>query len=196
MFLYYLRFQRCAKYEDSSSCHAMFLEFSYTVWNLTRTGIFVTMCWTADGHAWKPPRRELTSIVERCLALNNNTYTQLMLCTAGLPLLMNGHCFSQTVHNILCTASLLLFLVTMNGYYRRTAFMTYHALCCVAMNAQSVLVAVYNIYRNLQTQNTDYIVTLLYTMELYLMLLVMVDCTTRVINKVKNPEQDIMSQDV
>lgn len=154
------------------------------------------MCCSVDGHAWKPPGRDLTNIVERCLLLNNKTYSQLLLCAAGLPLLMNGHCFSQTVHNTLCTLSLLLFMVTLNGYYQRTALMTFYALCCVAMNVQSVFVAVYNIYRNLQTQQDDYIVTPLYIMELYLMFLVIIDSSTRVISKVKNPEKDIMPEDV
>lgn len=196
MFLYFfLRFQRCAKYEDSTACHSSFLEFSYTVWNLTRTGLFVVMCWTLDCHAWIPPRRDFTSIVERCLALHDKTYSQLLLCAAGLPLLMNGHCLSQTVHNILCTASLLLFMVTLNGYHSRTALMTYCALCCVAMNVQSLLVAVFNIYRNLQTQKNGYMATLLYIMQLYLMFLVIMDSCTRVMSKVKNPKQDILGED-
>ncbi|CAH3189024.1 unnamed protein product [Porites evermanni] len=190
-----IRFQRCAKYEDSTACHSSFLEFSYTVWNLTRTGLFVVMCWTLDCHAWIPPRRDFTSIVERCLALHNKTYSQLLLCAAGLPLLMNGHCLSQTVHNILCTASLLLFMVTLNGYHSRTALMTYCALCCVAMNVQSLLVAVFNIYRNLQTQKNGYMATLLYIMQLYLTFLVIMDSCTRVMSKVKNPKQDILGED-
>ena len=188
------RFQRCAKYEDSTSCHATFLEFSYSVWNLTRTGIFIIMCATANDHAWKPPGRDLPGIVERCLMLNNRAYSQLLLCAAGLPLLMNGHCFSQSIHNTLCIASLLLFMVILNGFHSRTALMTFHVLCCVVKNVQSVLVAVYNIYKNLQSQRNDYIVTLLYIMELYLMFLVIIDSSTRVISKVKNPGQDIMSQ--
>ena len=194
--LLFLRFQRCAKYEDSTACHSSFLEFSYTVWNLTRTGLFVVMCWTLDCHAWIPPWRDFTSIVERCLALHNKTYSQLLLFAAGLPLLMNGHCLSQTVHNILCTASLLLFMVTLNGYHSRTALMTYCALCCVAMNVQSLLVAVFNIYRNLQTQKNGYMATLLYIMQLYLMFLVIMDSCTRVMSKVKNPKQDILGEDV
>ena len=72
--------------------------------------------------------------------------------------------------------------------------MLYHVLCTIAMNAQSMLVAVYNMYRNLQTQQNDYVATLLYIMELYLMLLVLADSSARVLNKVKNPELDIMSQ--
>lgn len=87
-------------------------------------------------------------------------------------------------------------MVTLNGYHRRTALMVYHTLCTVAMNAQSVLVAVYNMYRNLQTQGNDYITTLLYIIELYLMLLVLADSSARVINKVKNPELDIMSENI
>lgn len=189
------RFQRCAKYEDSTACHSSFLEFSYTVWNLTRTGLFVAMCWTVDCKAWIPPRRDFTGIVERCLALHNKTYSQLLLFAAGLPLLMNGHCLSQTVHNILCTASLLLFMVTLNGYHSRTALMTYCALCCVAMNVQSLLVAVFNIYRNLQTEKNGYMATLLYIMQLYLMFLVIMDSCTRVMSKVKNPKQDILGED-
>lgn len=190
-----IRFQRCAKYEDSTACHSSFLEFSYAVWNLTRTGLFVAMCWTVDCKAWIPPRRDFTGIVERCLALHNKTYSQLLLFAAGLPLLMNGHCLSQTVHNILCTASLLLFMVTLNGYHSRTALMTYCALCCVAMNVQSLLVAVFNIYRNLQTEKNGYMATLLYIMQLYLMFLVIMDSCTRVMSKVKNPKQDILGED-
>lgn len=153
------------------------------------------MCWTVDCKAWIPPRRDFTSIVERCLALHNKTYSQLLLCAAGFPLLMNGHCLSQTVHNILCTASLLLFMVTLNGYHSRTALMTYCAFCCVAMNVQSLLVAVFNIYRNLQTQKNGYMATLLYIMQLYLMFLVIMDSCTRVMSKVKNPKQDILGED-
>ena len=190
----FLRFQRCAKYEDSTACHSSFLEFSYTVCNLTRTGLFVVMCWTVDCKAWIPPRRDFASIVERCLTLHNKTYSQLLLCAAGLPLLMKGHCLSQTVHNILCTASLLLFMVTLNGYHSRTVLMTYCALCCVAMNVQSLLVAVFNIYRNLQTQKNGYMATLLYIMQLYLMFLVIMDSCTRVMSKVKNPKQDILGE--
>lgn len=165
------------------------------MWNLTRTGIFIVMCWVANRRSWKPPARDLTFLVERCLALNNKTYVQLLICAAGLPLLMNGHCFSQTVHNIVCTVNLLLFMVTLNGYHSRTSVMVFHALCTVAMNAQSLLVAVYNIYGNLQTQGNDSITTLLYIMELYLMLLVLADSSTRVINKVRNPKLDIMSEE-
>lgn len=188
------RFQRCAKYDDRTACHAAFLEFSYSVWNLTRTGIFIMMCWTVNRPSWKPPKQDLGMIMERCLTLNKKAYSQLLLCAAALPLLMNGHCLSQTVHNIMCTANLLLFLVTLNGYHSRTLLMLYHVLCTIAMNAQSMLVAVYNMYRNLQTQQNDYINTLLYIMELYLMLLVLADSSARVLNKVKNPELDIMSQ--
>lgn len=189
-----IRFQRCAKYDDGTACHAMFLEFSYSVWNLTRTGIFIMMCWTVNRPSWKPPKHDLGMIMERCLALNNKAYSQLLLCAAGLPLLMNGHCLSQTVHNITCTANLLLFLVTLNGYHSRTILMLYYVLCTIVMNAQSVLVAVYNMYRNLQTERNDYVATLLYITELYLMLLVLADSSSRAINKVKNPELDIMSQ--
>lgn len=196
MLLFLYRFQRCAKYDDGTACHAMFLEFSYSVWNLTRTGIFIMMCWTVNRPSWKPPKHDLNMIMERCLALNNKAYAQLLLCAAGLPLLMNGHCLSQTVHNITCTANLLLFLVTLNGYHRRTILMLYYVLCTIAMNAQSVLVAVYNMYRNLQTERNDYVATLLYITELYLMLLVLADSSSRAINKVKNPELDIMSQDI
>lgn len=153
------------------------------------------MCWIANRPSWKPPSRDLAMIVERCLTLHDKTYSQLLLCATGLPLLMKGHCFSQSVHNTVCIGNLLLFMVTLNGYHTRTASMMYHALCTVAMNAQSALVAVYNISRNLQTQRSDSIVTLLYIMELYLMLLVLLDSSTRVINKVKNPQLDIMSQD-
>ena len=174
----------------------MFLEFSYSVWNLARTGIFIMVCWTVNRPSWKPPKHDLNMIMERCLALNNKAYAQLLLCAAGLPLLMNGHCLSQTVHNITCTANLLLFLVTLNGYHRRTILMLYYVLCTIAMNAQSVLVAVYNMYRNLQTERNDYVATLLYITELYLMLLVLADSSSRAINKVKNPELDIMSQDI
>lgn len=172
----------------------MFLEFSYSVWNLTRTGIFIMMCWTVNRPSWKPPKQDFGMIVERCLTLNKKTYSKLLLCAAGLPLLMNGHCLSQTVHNIMCTANLLLFLVTLNGYHSRTILMLYHALCTIVMNAQSVLVAVFNMYRNLQTERNDYVATLLYITELYLMLRVLADSSARVINKVKNPELDIMSQ--
>jgi len=190
-----IRFQRCAKYDDGTACHAVFLEFSYSVWNLTRTAIFIMLCWTVNRPSWKPPKQDFSVIMERCLALNKKAYSQLLLCAAGLPLLMNGHCLSQTVHNITCTANLLLFLVTLNGYHSRTILMLYHALCTITMNAQSVLVAVYNMYRNLQTERNDYVATLLYITELYLMLLVLADSSTRVINKVKNPELDIISQD-
>ena len=71
--------------------------------------------------------------------------------------------------------------------------MMYHALCGVVMNVQSTLVAVYNISRNLQTKPNDSIATLLYILELYLMLLVLLDSSTRVIKKVINPKLDIMS---
>ena len=71
--------------------------------------------------------------------------------------------------------------------------MMYHALCGVVMNIQSTLVTVYNISRNLQTQPNDSIATLLYILELYLMLLVLLDSSTRVIKKVINPKLDIMS---
>ena len=152
------------------------------------------MCWTVNRPSWKPPKQDFGMIMERCLTLNKKTYSQLLLCAAGLPLLMNGHCLSQTVHNIMCTANLLLFLVTLNGYHSRTILMLYHALCTIVMNAQSVLVAVFNMYRNLQTERNDYVATLLYITELYLMLHVLADSSARVINKVKNPELDIMSQ--
>lgn len=188
-----IRFQRCAKYDDSTVCHSAFLEFSYSVCNLIRNGIFITMCWTVNCSSWKKPSRELTIIVESCPTLRNKSYFQLLLCAAGLPLLMNGHCFAQTIHNTASIGNLLLFLVALNAYHTRTASMMYHALCGVVMNVQSTLVAVYNISRNLQTQPNDSIATLLYILELYLMLLVLLDSSTRVIKKVINPKLDIMS---
>ena len=106
---------------------------------------------------------------------------------------MNGHCFAQTIHNTASIGNLSLFLVALNAYHTRTASMMYHALCSVVMNVQSTLVAVYNISRNLQTQPNDSIATLLYILELYLMLLVLLDSSTRVIKKVINPKLDIMS---
>lgn len=154
------------------------------------------MCWTVNRPSWRPPKQDFSMIMERCLTLNKKAYAHLLLCAAGLPLLMNGHCLSQTVHNITCTVNLLLFLVTLNGYHSRTILMLYYVLCTIAMNAQSVLVAVYNMYSNLQTERNDYVATLLYITELYLMLLVLADSSTRVINKVKNPELDILSQDM
>ena len=189
------RFQRCAKYDDSTVCHSAFLEFSYSVWNMLRTGIFMLVSWNVSCRSWKPPTRDLTIIVESCLTLRNKSYFQLLFCAAGLPLLMKGHCFAQTVHNTISIANLLLFLVTLNGYHTRTASMMYHALCTVVINAQSTLVAVYNISRNLQTQRNGTIATLLYILELYLMLLVLLDSSTRVVKKVKNPKLDIMLQD-
>ena len=63
------------------------------------------------------------------------------------------------------------------------------------MNVQSLLVAVFNIYRNLQTQTNGYMATLLYIMQLYLMFLVIMDSCTRVMSKVKNPKQDILEED-
>lgn len=191
--LLFHRFQRCAKYDDSTVCHSAFLEFSYSVCNLIRNGIFITMCWTVNCSSWKKPSRELTIVVESCPTLRNKSYFQLLLCAAGLPLLMNGHCFAQTIHNIASIGNLLLFLVALNAYHTRTASMMYHALCGVVMNVQSTLVAVYNISRNLQTQPNDSIATLLYILELYLMLLVLLDSSTRVIKKVINPKLDIMS---
>ncbi|RMX43292.1 hypothetical protein pdam_00020170 [Pocillopora damicornis] len=188
-----IRFQRCAKYDDSTVCHSAFLEFSYSMCNLIRNGIFITMCWTVNYSSWKKPSRELTIVVESCPTLRNKSYFQLLLCAAGLPLLMNGHCFAQTIHNIASIGNLLLFLVALNAYHTRTASMMYHALCSVVMNVQSTLVAVYNISRNLQTQPNDSIATLLYILELYLMLLVLLDSSTRVIKKVINPKLDIMS---
>ncbi|XP_022788899.1 uncharacterized protein LOC111328684 isoform X2 [Stylophora pistillata] len=188
-------FQRCAKYDDSTVCHSAFLEFSYSVWNLLRTGIFMLVSWNVNCRSWKPPTRDLTIIVESCLTLRNKSYFQLLFCAAGLPLLMKGHCFAQTVHNTISISNLLLFLVTLNGYHTRTASMMYHALCTVVINAQSTLVAVYNISRNLQTQRNGTIATLLYILELYLMLLVLLDSSTRVVKKVKNPKLDIMLQD-
>ena len=161
--------------------------------NLIRNGIFITMCWTVNYSSWKKPSRELTIVVESCPTLRNKSYFQLLLCAAGLPLLMNGHCFAQTIHNITSIGNLLLFLVALNAYHTRTASMMYHALCSVVMNVQSTLVAVYNISRNLQTQPNDSIATLLYILELYLMLLVLLDSSTRVIKKVINPKLDIMS---
>lgn len=190
-----IRFQRCAKYDDSTVCHSAFLEFSYSVWNLLRTGIFMLVSWNVSCRSWKPPTRDLTIIVESCLTLRNKSYFQLLFCAAGLPLLMKGHCFAQTVHNTISITNLLLFLVTLNGYHTRTASMMYHALCTVVINAQSTLVAVYNISRNLQTQRGGTIATLLYILELYLMLLVLLDSSTRVVKKVKNPKLDIMLQD-
>lgn len=195
MALEFSRFQRCAKYEDSTACHASFLELSYSIWNVMRTGIFIIMCRTTNGHAWRKSELDITAIVEQCLVLSNVAYLQLLLCTAGMPLLMAGHCFSQSVHNVLCILCLLLFLITLNGYHSRTVLMAFYAVCCVVMNAQSVFVALYNIYGNLQTQRVDYILTLVYIMELYFMFLVAVDSSARVISKLMNPERDIMAQD-
>ena len=86
-------------------------------------------------------------------------------------------------------------MVILNGYHHRTTLMVFYALCFVVVNVQSVFVAVYNIYRNLQTQRNDYVATPLYIMELYLMFLVIIDSSTRVISKVIEPQKDIMVQD-
>ena len=152
------------------------------------------MCGNANGNAWKPSGYDLTSIVEQCLLLNNKAYLLLYVCAAGLPILMEGHCFPQVVHNIICITSLLLFMVTLNGFHSLTALMVFYTLCSVVLNVQSVLVAVYNIYRNLQTQRNDYVATLLYIMQLYLMFWVIIDSSTRVLSKVKDPKKDIMAQ--
>ena len=86
-------------------------------------------------------------------------------------------------------------MVILNGYHSRTMLMVFYALCFVVVNVQSVFVAVYNIYRNLQTQRNEYVATLLYIMELYLMFLVIIDSSTRVISKVKDPQKDIMTKE-
>ncbi|XP_068685888.1 uncharacterized protein [Montipora foliosa] len=191
-----VRFQRCAMYDDSTACHATFLEFSYTLWNITRTVIFILVCWNMNGYAWKQPERDFICTLERCLMLNDNAYVELLLCAAAMPVLLDGHCVSQTVHNTFCVLNLLLFIITFNGYHRRTVVMAFYALCGLAMNVQSVFVALYNIYTNLQTQrNTDLVVTLMYFVELYLTILVLLDCSTRVISKVCDPKKDIMAQD-
>ncbi|XP_068685886.1 uncharacterized protein [Montipora capricornis] len=191
-----IRFQRCAMYDDSTACHATFLEFSYTLWNITRTVIFILVCWNMNGYAWKQPERDFICTLERCLMLNDNAYVELLLCAAAMPVLLDGHCVSQTVHNTFCVLNLLLFIITFNGYHRRTVVMAFYALCGLAMNVQSVFVALYNIYTNLQTQrNTDLVVTLMYFVELYLTILVLLDCSTRVISKVCDPKKDIMAQD-
>lgn len=189
-----IRFQQCATYEDGTSCHATFLEFSYTLWNLMRTAIFINMCWNMNSYAWKQPERDYSRILVRCLMLNNNAYVELLFCAAVMSILMDGHCLLQTLHNTFCVLNLLCFIITLNGYHKRTVIMVFYSICGVVMNVQSVIVSLYHVYRNLQTQrNGDFVVTLMYIVELYLMFLVLFDCSSRVINKVLNPRKDIMA---
>ena len=193
-FLYDSRFQQCATYEDGSSCHATFLEFSYTLWNLMRTAIFISMCWNMNGYAWKQPESDYSRILVRCLMLNNNAYVELLFCAAVTSILLDGHCVLQTLHNTFCVLNLLCFIITLNGYHKRTVIMVFYSICSVVMNVQSVIVSLYHVYRNLQLQrNGDFVVTLMYIVELYLMFLVLFDCSSRVINKVLNPRKDIMA---
>ena len=118
----------------------------------------------------------------------------LIACGAVSPLILDSHCFEQSIHNITCTSSQLLFMVSFNyGFTRWQSSLVYHGATALFLNLQSICVSLYDTFSTLQSSRTDFGVTALYALQLYLHIWMSMFMSKLILKKLLNPGSDVLS---
>lgn len=185
------RFQSCAKHAIGYPCFKGLLEFSFCCWMAVRAFSFL----------WILYHNSTTSALkEGCKLLFDSEPQEWLLkflyligCGAVLPLVLSSHCFEQSIHNVLCIVSQLVFMVSFNyGFNRWQPLMVYYGVTALLLNLQSVCVSLYNVYVTLQLARVDYGVTALYALQLYLLMWVSFYTSILIIKKIMKPNGDVL----
>lgn len=169
----------------------LFLEVSYSLWNILRTLCFFLFSKCMFSGSWT-----ITMNIKTQIGPWYNTwlmgYARMLIVGLVTPFVLPFQCMWQVINNTLCPVSHIAFLTILNGHKRSNFFLVYYGICSIIVHMESVLVALVATLHSLRVSVNDHVSLMLCMIELYLVLNVSWKTCKLTWRKIKSPNEDVL----
>lgn len=169
----------------------LFLEISYSLWNIARTVSFYLFSKYYFPGVWNIEINVKGQIGPGYTSWLMG-YGRMMCVGLITPYILPFQCYEQVINNVLSTLCHVAFLIILNGHTRANFFLIYFGVCSIVVHIGSTLVALTSTLHSLRLIVNDFVTTVICMMELYLLIQVSLLSCKLILRKLKTPSEDVL----